>query len=98
VLVPEAASLVLLVAVGASALGLATWLAVREHPAGAGTRARATSPLVPWVGSALAVLLATRGALAGAGVVLVATLLHAGLARWRAVGGGSRGPQGRSRC
>jgi hypothetical protein len=98
VLVPDTASVVLLVALGASALGLATWLAVRETPAVPGTRARAASPLVPWAGSALTVLLAIRGALVGAVVVLLATLLHAGLARWRATGREPRGRGRRSRC
>jgi hypothetical protein len=84
VLVPDLAVVSALVVLGAGALGVATWLAVREPGAAAGGRARATSPLVPWVGSGLAVLLAVRGALAGAAVVVLATLVHAGLARWRA--------------
>jgi hypothetical protein len=85
VLVPELPVFVALIVSGAAALGFATWLAVREAPAGRGTRARATSPLVPWLGSAVAVLLAIRGALAAAGFVLLATLVHAGVARWRAL-------------
>jgi hypothetical protein len=85
VLVPELPVVALLVAVGAAALGLATWLAIREAPAGPGTRGRATSPLVPWLGSAVTVLLAIRGALAAAGIVLLATVVHAGVARWRAL-------------
>jgi hypothetical protein len=40
---------------------------------------------VPWLGSAVAVLLAIRGALAAAGIVLLATVVHAGVARWRAL-------------
>jgi hypothetical protein len=83
VLVPDLAVVTVLVVLGAGALGVATWLAVREPGAATGGRARATSPLVPWVGSGLAVLLAVRGAIAGAGVVVLATLVHAGLARWR---------------
>jgi hypothetical protein len=85
VLVPELSVVALLVAVGAAALGLATWLAIREAPAGPGARGRASSPLVPWLGSAVAVLLAIRGALAAAGFVLLATVVHAGVARWRAL-------------
>jgi hypothetical protein len=85
VLTPDLTVVALLVGAGAVALGVATWLAVREAPATRGGRARATSPVVPWLGSALAVLLAVRGALAGAGVVLLATLVHATVARWRAL-------------
>jgi hypothetical protein len=95
VLVPDTTTVVVLIAVGAGALGIATWLALREVPAEAGTRARATSPLVPWAGSAVAVLLAIRGALAAAGVVVLATLVHAGLARWRAIGAARRRTRGR---
>jgi hypothetical protein len=84
VLVPDLTVVSALVVLGAAALAVATWLAVREPAAGAGGRARAASPVVPWVGSAVAVLLAVRGALAGAAVVVLATLVHAGFARWRA--------------
>jgi hypothetical protein len=92
-LVPDLAVVSVLVVLGAAVLGVATWLALREPSAGAGARARATSPLVPWIGSGLAVLLAVRGAFAGAGVVVLATLVHAGLARWRAAR--PRGPDER---
>jgi hypothetical protein len=91
VLVPDLSVVALLVLVGVGALGLATWLAVRETPAGPGTRGRATSPLVPWLGSAVAVLLAIRGALPAAGFVLLATVVHAGVARWRALASRRRG-------
>lgn len=84
-LVPDTAAVSVLIVVGAGALGLATWLAVREAPPTRGGRARAASPLVPWLGSVAAVALAIRGALAAAGFVLLVTLVHAGLARWRAL-------------
>jgi hypothetical protein len=85
VLVPDLSVVTLVVGVGASVLAIATWLALREPPAGRGTRGRAASPLVPWVGSALVVLLAVRGAFPAAGLVLLATVVHAGVARWRAL-------------
>jgi hypothetical protein len=85
VLTPDLTVVAILIAVGALALGVATRLAVREAPPARGRRARATSPLVPWLGSGLAVLLAVRGALAGAGIVLLATVVHAAVARWRAM-------------
>jgi hypothetical protein len=85
VLPPDLTVVALLVGAGVVALGVATWLAVREAPATRGRRARATSPLVPWLGSGVAVLLAVRGALAGAGLVLLATVVHAAVARWRAL-------------
>jgi hypothetical protein len=72
------------VGIGAAALAAATWLALREPAAATESRAHASSPLVPWLGSLAAVALAIRGALVAAGVVLLATLVHAGLARWRA--------------
>jgi hypothetical protein len=96
VLVPDLATMLALVVLGAAALGVATWLALREPAAAVGGRARATSPLVPWIGSALTVLLAVRGALAGAAVVGLATLVHAGLARWRASRPRERGGPPRS--
>jgi hypothetical protein len=83
--VPDTSVVALLVLAGAAALGFATWLAIREAPAAPGTRGRATSPLVPWLGSAVAVLLAIRGALAAAAFVLFATVVHAVVARWRAL-------------
>jgi hypothetical protein len=95
VLVPDLTVVSALVVLGAGALGVATWLAVREPGPGPGGRTRAASPLVPWVGSGLTVLLLVRGALAGAAVVVLATLVHAGLARWRAArprGRGGRAP------
>jgi hypothetical protein len=82
---PDPVVVVVLLVVGAGALSAATWLALREPPAAAGRRARALSPVVPWLGSALAVVLAVRGAWPAAGLVLLATLVHAGMARWRAV-------------
>jgi hypothetical protein len=85
VLTPDLPVVALLIAVGATALAVATWLALREAPTERGGRVRATSPLVPWLGSAIAVLLAIRGALPAAGIVLLATVVHAGLARWRAL-------------
>jgi hypothetical protein len=85
VLTPDLNVFAVVLALGAAAIGVATWVALREAPAERGGRARATSPLVPWLGSAVAVLLAIRGALAAAAFVLLATILHAGLARWRAL-------------
>jgi uncharacterized membrane protein YidH (DUF202 family) len=82
---PDPTLVVLLILVGVSALATATWLALREVPAERGRRARAVSPVVPWLGSGLAVVLAVRGALPAAGIVLLATLVHAAVARWRAV-------------
>jgi hypothetical protein len=82
---PDPTLVVLLVVVGVTVLGIATWLALREVPAERGSRARAVSPVVPWLGTGLAVVLAVRGSLPAAGIVLLATFVHAGLARWRAV-------------
>jgi hypothetical protein len=84
-----------LVAVGFLALGAAALLAVREvrstrsaaPPRGPGPLA----PLVPWLGSLLTVVLAVRGALLAAGLVLFGTVVLAVRTRWRV---GRSGPRG----
>lgn len=82
---------VVLVVVGTAALLGATVVARREPlPPRRGTPGR-FSLLVPWIGSVLVVVLLVRGALAGAAVVAVATLVHAGVQRAR----GARGGPGR---
>jgi hypothetical protein len=77
-------TVVALLLVGLIAMTLATSVSLREAPAARGRRARGLAPLVPWIGSVLVVVLLVRGAVAGAVVVGVATLLHAGIARLRA--------------
>jgi hypothetical protein len=76
-------TVVALLLLGLLAMGLATSVSLREAPAARGLRGRGLAPLVPWIGSVLVVVLLVRGAFAGAAVVGVATLLHAGLARMR---------------
>jgi hypothetical protein len=76
-------TVVALLLLGLLAMGVATSVSLREAPAPRGRRARGLAPLVPWIGSVLVVVLLVRGALAGAAVVGVATLVHAGLARMR---------------
>jgi hypothetical protein len=76
-------TVVALLLVGLIAMTLATTVSLREAPAPRGHRARGLAPLVPWIGSVLVVVLLVRGAVAGAVVVGVATLLHAGIARLR---------------
>ncbi len=78
--------------VGIAALALATTVATRHEPAVRGGRVRGLAPLVPWLGTLLVVLLLVRGATAGAVVVGVATVIHAGVTRWRAIAEGRRHP------
>ncbi|MTV25487.1 hypothetical protein FTX61_08710 [Nitriliruptoraceae bacterium ZYF776] len=79
-----------LVVTGVAALALATVVAAREDAPVAGRRASRLAPVVPWLGTLLVVLLLVRGALAGAVVVGLATLLHAVVSRARAVTGTRR--------
>ncbi|MFA9429239.1 hypothetical protein [Egicoccus sp. AB-alg2] len=65
-----------LVAIGLVTLGLATALAVREPTVGPGRQPPPAAPLVPWLGSALAVVLAVRGSFLAAGVLLLGTLVY----------------------
>jgi hypothetical protein len=76
-------TVVALLLVGLIAMTAATSVSLREAPAPRGRRARGLAPLVPWLGSVLVVVLLVRGAIAGAVVVGVATLLHAGVTRFR---------------
>lgn len=84
---------VALTVVGLAAMLAATAVARREPlPARTGGRSR-LSPLVPWIGSLVVVILLVRGAYAGAAFVALATLAHAGVQRWRAtVHGRGEGP------
>ena len=80
-----------LVAVGAAAMAMATVVARREPLPKRTGRPGRLALLVPWAGSVLVVVLLVRGAVAGAVVVAVATLLHAAVMRARASGeGGGR--------
>jgi len=72
-----------LVAIGLATLGLATMLALREPVVGDGRRPPPAAPLVPWLGSALVVALAVRGSFAGAGILLLGTLVYTVRVRWR---------------
>jgi hypothetical protein len=69
---------------GIAALATATAIAMRHEPAVRGGRMRGIAPVVPWVGSVLVVVLLVRGSPVAAAVVAVATVVHAGFARWRA--------------
>ena len=87
-------ALTALVIAGCLVIAAATVVAVRNplpQPSGQGQR---WAPVVPWLGTGLAVVLAVRGALAGAGVVALATLAHAIVTRWRVVRGGRGRPPG----
>jgi hypothetical protein len=76
-------TVVALLVLGLVAMAVATSVSLREPPARRGERARGLAPLVPWIGSVLVVVLLVRGALAGAAVVGLATLVHAGVTRFR---------------
>lgn len=77
---------------GILAIAAATTIATRQEPAVRGGRVRGVAPLVPWLGSLVVVVLLVRGSFVGAGVVAVATVVHAGLTRWRAVAISRRRP------
>jgi hypothetical protein len=68
---------------GALVLAAATVVALGERvePRARGRRPGMLVGLVPWIGSLLVVVLLVRGAVAGAVVVGLATLLHAGVMR-----------------
>lgn len=76
-------SAAVLVVIGLATLGLATLLVLREPLVGEGRRPPPAAPLVPWLGSALAVALAVRGSFAGAGMLFLATLAYTVRVRWR---------------
>lgn len=79
------------VIVGASAIVLAAIVATRRGAPGPATpRGTALAPLVPWLGTATTLVLLGRGATAAAVVVALATLVHAGVTRARAVSPGRR--------
>ncbi|MEX0836211.1 MAG: hypothetical protein WD010_08980 [Nitriliruptor sp.] len=77
---------------GIAALAVATTVATRHETAVRGGRVRGLAPLVPWLGTLVVVLLLIRGATAGALVVGVVTVIHAGVTRWRAVTAARRHP------
>ena len=77
-------TVVVLLLIGLIAMTMATSVSLREAPAARGRRARGLAPLVPWLGSVVVVVLLVRGAIAGAVVVGLATLIHAAVARFRA--------------
>ncbi|GGI07297.1 hypothetical protein [Egicoccus halophilus] len=73
-----------LVAIGLGTLALAAALGLLRKPAATGSPAPpAAAPLVPWLGTVLAVVLAVRGSLLVAGIVLLATLVYTVRVRWR---------------
>lgn len=80
----SATTVAILLTIGVLALGAATSVAVRQPATASDRRVSRLAPLVPWLGSGVVVLLLVRGAIAGAVVVGLATLAHAGVARWRA--------------
>lgn len=84
--VPIDATLVLVaVGLGAAALAGATFVATRRGAPDERTpRGTALAPLVPWIGTVLAVVLLVRGSWPAAVVVAVATAIHAGVTRARA--------------
>ncbi|MFA9445694.1 hypothetical protein [Egicoccus sp. AB-alg6-2] len=72
-----------LVAVGLLALAAAVVAGLRTSRGASTVPFPNAAPLVPWLGSVLAVALAVRGSLAGAAFVLLATVAHALRVRWR---------------
>lgn len=84
--VPVDGTVVLIaVALGASALALATFVATRRGAPDRRTpRGTALAPLVPWLGTVFTLVLLVRGAIPAAIIVGVATLAHAGVTRARA--------------
>jgi hypothetical protein len=90
---PSTATVATLVIAGGLVIAAATFVAVRGPAPPPSARSQRWAPLVPWLGSGLAVVLAVRGALAGAAFVALATLVHALVARWQAVRGRGAGPR-----
>lgn len=95
--VPVDGTVVLLaVTLGAASLALATFVATRRGAPDRRTpRGTALAPLVPWLGTVFTLVLLVRGSFPAAGIVAVATLVHAGVTRARASRAGPAGRRAR---